>query len=96
MMALGRPKALARWISWFFGLGFLFGVVMFSTHYSQEMGFAQLLLHARPAWLLVALLLQMGTYLTDAPICWREGTKPCAIPASFELQNASGVLHETN
>jgi Mg2+-importing ATPase len=44
---------------------------MFATHYSEEMAFTQLLLHARPAWLLVALLLQMGTYTTDAMI-WQR------------------------
>ena len=67
-MTVGRSKALARWISWFFGLGLLVAVVMFATHYSQERAFAQLLLHAKPVWLLVALLLQMGTYMTDARI----------------------------
>jgi Mg2+-importing ATPase len=55
----------------FFGLGLLAGVVMFATHYSQEMAFAKLMLHARPAWLLVALVLQMGTYMTDARI-WQR------------------------
>jgi uncharacterized membrane protein YbhN (UPF0104 family) len=70
-MTVGRQKTLARWVSWFFGLGLLVGVVMFATHHSQEMAFAQLVLHARPAWLLVALLLQMGTYMTDARI-WQR------------------------
>src|SRR5208283_2979605 len=71
MMTVGRPKALARWVSWFFGLGLLVAVVMFATHHSQEMAFAQLVLQARPVWLLVALLLQMGTYMTDARI-WQR------------------------
>jgi glycosyltransferase 2 family protein len=44
---------------------------MFATYHSQEMAFAQLILHARPAWLLVGLLLQMGTYMTDARI-WQR------------------------
>ena len=52
-------------------LKFTVAVVMFATHYSQEMAFAQLVLHARPAWLLVALLLQMGTYVTEARI-WQR------------------------
>ena len=68
---VGRPKALARWISWFFGLGVMVAVVMFATHHSQEKAFAQLVLHAQPAWLLIALLLQAGTYLTDASI-WQR------------------------
>ena len=68
---MGRSKAFARWVSWFFGLGLLAAVVMFATHHSEEMAFAQLILQARPAWLLVALLLQMGTYMTDARI-WQQ------------------------
>lgn len=70
-MKVVRPKSLARWISWFFGLGLLIAVVMFATHHSQEMAFAQVLLQARPAWLLVALLLQMETYIMDARI-WQR------------------------
>jgi uncharacterized membrane protein YbhN (UPF0104 family) len=70
-MTGGRPKALARLVSWFAGLGLLVAVVMFATEHNQEMAFAQLVLHAQPAWLLVALLLQMGTYITDAGI-WQQ------------------------
>jgi len=58
-------------VSWLFGLGLLVAVVMFATHHSEEMAFAQLVLHARPAWLLVALFLQVGTYVTDARI-WQQ------------------------
>jgi uncharacterized membrane protein YbhN (UPF0104 family) len=43
-------------------------VVMFAVNHSEEMAFAQLLSRARPAWLLLGLLLQMGTYLADARI----------------------------
>ncbi len=66
-----RPGVLARWVPWFFGLGLLVAVVMFATHHSEEMAFAQLVLHARPGWLIVALLLQMGTYVTEARI-WQR------------------------
>ena len=70
-MKVGRPKALARWVSWIFGLALLASVVMFASHYRQEKALAQLLHRARPAWLLVALLLQTGTYTTDARI-WQR------------------------
>ena len=70
-MMVVRPKVLARWVPWFFGLGFLVAVVMFATHHSEEMAFAQLMLHARPGWLIVALVLQMGTYVTEARI-WQR------------------------
>jgi len=54
-----------------FGLGSWPAVVVFATHHSEEMDFAQLVLHAAPAWLLIAVLLQMGTYVTDARI-WEQ------------------------
>ena len=66
-----QPKARARWVSWVFGLGLLIVVVMFATHQSQEMAFAQLVLKVRPTWLIAALLLQSGTYITDARI-WQR------------------------
>jgi len=66
-----RPKARSQWVSWVFGLGLLIAVVMFATHQSQEMAFAQLVLKAQPAWLIVAILLQTGTYMTDARI-WQR------------------------
>ena len=52
-MMVVRPKVLARWVPWFFGLGLLVAVAMFATHHSNEMAFAQLVLHARPGWLIV-------------------------------------------
>jgi Mg2+-importing ATPase len=58
----------ARWVSLAFGLAVLAAVVVFATHHSQELAFAQLVLTARPVWLLLGLALQMGTYLTDALI----------------------------
>ena len=68
---MSPAKASGGWVSWFFGLGLLVAVVMFATHHSEEMAFAQLMLHARPAWLLGALLPQIGTYMTDARI-WQR------------------------
>jgi uncharacterized membrane protein YbhN (UPF0104 family) len=70
-MAISRSKTLTRWVSWIFGLAILAGVVMFATHYKQEMAFTQLIREARPAWLLVAIILQTGTYLTNAMI-WQR------------------------
>lgn len=67
-MRVGRPKNLGRWISWTFGLAVLACVIMFGAHYRQEKALAMLLRTARPAWLLVALVLQAGTYTTDARI----------------------------
>ncbi len=70
-MTSGSTGARARWVSWIFGLALLVAVVVFAVHHSEEMAFAHLVLRARPAWLLLGLLLQVGTYLTDARI-WQR------------------------
>jgi Mg2+-importing ATPase len=62
------PSARGRWVSLAFGLAVFAAVVVFATHRSEERAFAQLVLGAQPAWLLLGLLLQLGTYLTDALI----------------------------
>jgi uncharacterized membrane protein YbhN (UPF0104 family) len=70
-MSKWKKKAGARWISWLFGLALLVAVALFAAHRSEEQEFARLVAQAQPAWLLVAVLLQMGTYLTDARI-WQR------------------------
>jgi P-type Mg2+ transporter len=65
----GRGRA--HWASWAFGLAALAAVVVFATHRSEELAFAGLVARARPAWLLLALALQLGTYLADALI-WQQ------------------------
>jgi uncharacterized membrane protein YbhN (UPF0104 family) len=67
----GKKKAGARWISWLFGLAILAAVALFAAHLSEEQEFARLVAHAQPAWLLLGLLLQMGTYIADARI-WQR------------------------
>lgn len=68
MMTKSRIKTGARSLSWVFGLAMLVAVVVFAAHHSEGMAFARLLLRVRPVWLLLALLLQMATYLTEAAI----------------------------
>ncbi|MCG6536506.1 MAG: flippase-like domain-containing protein, partial [Syntrophales bacterium LBB04] len=67
----GKKKAGVRWISWLFGLAILVAVALFATHRSEEQEFARLVAHAQPAWLLLGLLLQMGTYIAEARI-WQQ------------------------
>jgi uncharacterized protein (TIRG00374 family) len=66
-----QRKAGGRWISWLFALAFLAAVVLFAVHRSEEKELARLATHAQPAWLLLGLLLQLGTYVADAGI-WRQ------------------------
>ncbi|MHB8910700.1 MAG: lysylphosphatidylglycerol synthase transmembrane domain-containing protein [Syntrophales bacterium] len=67
----GKKKAGVRWISWLFGLAILVAVALVAAHWSEEREFARLVSHAQPAWLLLGLLLQMGTYIADARILQR-------------------------
>ena len=58
-------------MSWLFGLAILVAVALFVAHRSEEQEFARLVAHAEPAWLLLGLVLQMGTYVADALI-WQR------------------------
>jgi uncharacterized protein (TIRG00374 family) len=64
--AVRKKKIGARWISWLFGLAMLVAVALFVTHRSEERQFVQLVAHAKPAWLLLGVLLQFGTYVVSA------------------------------
>ena len=68
----GEKKVGVRWISWIFGLAILVAVALVVSHWSEEQEFAQLVTNAQPAWLLLGLLLQIGTYLADARIWQRS------------------------
>jgi hypothetical protein len=50
-------------------------VALFAAHWSEGQEFARLVTHAQPAWLLLGLLLQMGTYIADARI-WQRIIMP--------------------
>ena len=67
-MAQRPGGSRVRFVSLAFGLAVLAAVVVFATHQSEELAFAQLVLRSQPAWLLLGLALQMGTYLADALI----------------------------
>lgn len=67
----GRRRILARGAPLLFGLACLVAVTWFAVHHAEERAFARLLVQARPAWLLVALALQAGTYVAGARI-WQR------------------------
>ena len=59
-----RPAHGAR--SWFLGLILLAGLVVVGTHLGEVETFLQLARDARPSWLLVAVVLQVLTYVCAA------------------------------
>jgi uncharacterized protein (TIRG00374 family) len=67
------PKGgrLRRVLSWLPGVVLLAGLVAVATHFSEGRKFALLLEQARPAWILVAALLQGATYLCAAAV-WQQ------------------------
>jgi len=70
-MTNSPTRGYARWVSLALGLALLVTVVIFVSHHGEEMAFARLVFHARPAWLLFGLLFQAGTYAADARI-WQQ------------------------
>ncbi|XXF76539.1 lysylphosphatidylglycerol synthase transmembrane domain-containing protein [Myxococcaceae bacterium GXIMD 01537] len=79
-----RAEEKSSWskrLSWLPGVLLLVAFVVFVTlRFGDEKRFARLLIDARPQWLLVAVVLQLGTYLCSGAI-WRavlvrSGTRP--------------------
>jgi len=66
-----KHKVAAHWISWLFGLALLAAGALFVAHRGEERTLMRLVTHARPAWLLLGLVLQTGTYLLSAWI-WQR------------------------
>jgi len=75
----------SRWrrvLSWLPGLVLLAGLVAVSSHFSEGKKFALLLQQARPAWVLVAALLQAATYVCAAAVWQRvlhKGRARCTV-----------------
>ena len=64
-----RPARKAtRWFSWLAGVAVVAAVIVAALHVSEEREFVRLAEDARPGWLIVAVLLQVGTYLAQAEI----------------------------
>jgi uncharacterized protein (TIRG00374 family) len=69
--SVGKKKLLTSWISWLFGVALVIAVVLLAAHRTEGREFADLVAHARPLWLLLGLLPQMGTYVAEARI-WQQ------------------------
>lgn len=67
------PDGSSRWktaLSWLSGLLILGGVVVVALHFTELEKLAELARKAEPAWLLLAVALQMGTYFAAAGAWW--------------------------
>jgi uncharacterized membrane protein YbhN (UPF0104 family) len=87
----GKRKAITRWVSWLFGLALLAAVALFATHRSEGEEFARIVAQGKPAWLIVAVFLQLGTYVADARI-WQEAeAKPGIAHNSRLITQCAGL-----
>jgi uncharacterized protein (TIRG00374 family) len=77
-----KTSRLRHVLSWLPGVLLLAGLVAVATHFSEGRKFAVLLQQARPAWILVAALLQAATYVCAAAV-WqrvlRKGRARCTV-----------------
>lgn len=65
-MVKTAPKARRLWLAWLSGILLLVVVGLVISRRGEELKFAELLQHAHPGWLLLAVLLQIGTYACAA------------------------------
>jgi Mg2+-importing ATPase len=71
-----------RWLSWGLGIALVAGITVAALHFSEAEEIAIIAEHARPAWLIAAVLLQLATYLAQGEI-WRVIAKAAAAPLAF-------------
>ncbi|WP_242346353.1 lysylphosphatidylglycerol synthase transmembrane domain-containing protein [Anaeromyxobacter terrae] len=80
-----------RWLSWLVGIAVVAAVIGAALHFSEERELVRLAEDARPGWLLVAALLQAGTYLAQGEI-WRlvlrAAHAPLPLATAFKLSLA--------
>jgi uncharacterized protein (TIRG00374 family) len=65
-MVNAAPKAHRLWLAWLSGILLLVVVGIVVARRGEELRFADLLKQAHPSWLLLAILLQVGTYACAA------------------------------
>lgn len=65
-MAKAAPKARRLWLAWLSGILLLVVMGIVISRRGEELRFADLLKHAHPGWLFLAVLLQIGTYACAA------------------------------
>ncbi len=78
-----------QWVPLLCGVVLVVALVLLVVHRSEAREFADLLHHAVPVWLLVAALLQLGTYVMQAEAWWVFLREPGVPPIRGELLKLS-------
>jgi uncharacterized protein (TIRG00374 family) len=55
----------ARWLPWIFGAAMLVAVIIVAVHFSEAKDFLRVIQTSKPKWILVAVVLQLLTYLAQ-------------------------------
>lgn len=84
---------LTRWLPWILGGAALIAVVSVSLHFSEGASFVALARDARPTWLALAALCQVGTYAAEGEL-WRGITcrAGCRLTLIQAIQLSIGKL----
>jgi uncharacterized protein (TIRG00374 family) len=81
-MVNAPPKPRRLWLAWLSGILLLIVVGIVVARRGEELRFADLLKHVHPGWLLLAVLLQIGTYACAAG-AWQRVLSRQHIPTSL-------------
>src|SRR5206468_1052823 len=87
------PDRKASWWPWVIGAVAVVILIAFVTHLGEGRSALDAARHANLRWLILALLLQCGTYVADAEV-WREVTcrAGCSVSLGKALQISLGKL----
>jgi Mg2+-importing ATPase len=66
-----NPLRRAAWASWTLGAALLAAVIVAAVRFSEARAFVGLLEQVNPSWLLLAVALQLGTYVAQGSV-WRR------------------------
>jgi len=77
-----RAGSTVKWFPWFLGIAILAAVVLVALHSSEQRQFLDLVQHARPLWIVWALVLQSLTYLSQGEV-WRLITRAAGTHVSL-------------
>ncbi len=72
------------WLPWLLGAAGVIAVIFVALHAAEERAIVKLMHDARPAWLILALLLQAGTYVAQAGV-WRVVLQRAGASVPFTL-----------
>lgn len=87
----GKTRRASRWFSWIFGFAILGAVIVGALHFAEEREFVETTKNAQPWWLVVAVFLQVGTYLAQGGtwrVVLRRAKVSVPLVAAFKLSLA--------